>query len=77
MGVSGLVSRGSRAAGKFVELTDRVVSPGHGNISAELRSMSKHDVQAVSLPVVGAAGRGEHAGGLSEEVGVPGDWGSR
>ncbi|OBB26905.1 hypothetical protein A5792_23905 [Mycolicibacterium peregrinum] len=83
------MSRGSRAAGKIVGLTDTVLSPEHRNMRAELRSISKHDVHAASvitraaqtspLLVVAIADRDGNAGELSniDAVGVWGDWGCR
>lgn len=88
MGVSGLVSRSSRAAGIFVETADWMPSRGDGVVGApclmkmpcgSVGLVMRTSMHAISFSARATVRYRENSGGPRDvdTVGVPGDWGYR
>lgn len=84
MGVSGLVSRGSRGARMFVEAANPVPlrknsSVGKRCLVRPVGSVLTRTLRIIPVSVKPTATRGRNSGGVwdVDTVGVPGDWGYR
>lgn len=88
MGVFGLVSRGSRAAGMFVETAGRVASQENCVVGVSCSVRMPHEpvglvitraVHGIPLSERATARYGANSGETRDvdTVGVPGDWGYR
>lgn len=84
MGVSGLVSRSSRAARMPIGTAGQVTSQGNSVVGVRgsvrpVDSVLTCTVHSILMPGKPTATRGEISGGAwhVDTVGVPGDWGYR